>query len=133
MTTDFNQLMTFAETLYADGFSRIGDGEFAVATDLLTLHFAALPGDPAMVLVRVRVLGMEDVRRSADFAKAAIAGNFFWGGTRGATLSVGEDGGLYLSERRFADELADAEGLEACIDEFTETAGDWRERSGLYA
>jgi len=133
MTTDFDQLMKFAETLYADGFSRIGDGEFAVAGDLLTLHFASLPGNPAMVLVRSRVLWMKDVRRSADFAKAVIAGNFFWDGTRGATLSVGEDGGLYLTERRPADELADAEGLEACVDDFNETANDWRERSELYA
>ncbi len=133
MMTDFNQLEDFAETLYADGFTRISDGEFAVAGEQLTLHFASFPGDPMMVLVRARVLGMEDVRRSTDFAKAVLAGNFFWGGTRGATLSVGEDGGLYLTERRPVDELADAEGLEACVDEFNETAGDWRERSELYA
>ena len=87
MMTDFNQLEDFAETLYADGFTRISDGEFAVAGEQLTLHFAPFPGDPMMVLVRARVLGMEDVRRSTDFAKAVLAGNFFWGGTRGATLS----------------------------------------------
>ena len=133
MMTDVNQLEDFAETLYADGFTRISNGEFAVAGEQLTLHFAPFPGDPMMVLVRARVLGMENVRRSTDFAKAVLAGNFFWGGTRGATLSVGEDGGLYLTERRPVDELADAEGLEACVDEFNETAGDWRERSELYA
>ena len=133
MMTDFNQLEDFAETLYPVGFTRISDGEFAAAGEQLTLHFASFPGDPMMVLVRARVLGMEDVRRSTDFAKAVLAGNFFWGGTRGATLSVGEDGGLYLTERRPVDELADAEGLEACVDEFNETAGDWRERSELYA
>ena len=133
MTADFNQLANFAETLFVDGFSRIGYGEFTVATDLLTLHFASLPGDPAVVLVRARVLGMEDVHRPEDFAKAVLAGNFFWGGTRGATLSVCEDGGLYITERRFADELAGADGMESCVDDFTETATDWRERSELYA
>lgn len=132
MTADFNQLMIFAQAKYADGFTRIGDGEFAVSTDSFVLHFASLPGNPAMVLIRTRILGMDDVRRAEDFAKAVLAGNFFWSGSRGATLSVGEDGGLYLTERRMADELADAEGLEACIDEFTETVGDWRERSELY-
>ena len=132
MTSDFKGLANLAETLYADGFLRIGDGEFSVAAGPFTLHFASLPGNPAMVLIRARVLGMEDVRRAEDFAKAVLAGNFFWGGTRGATLSIGEDGGLYITERRMADELASADGLESCVDEFAETAGDWLERSGLY-
>lgn len=133
MSSDFNQLAAVAEALHADAFSRISDGEFAVRTDSLALHFASLPGNPATALVRSRVLGMEDVRRREDFAKAVLAGNFFWGGTRGATLSVGEDGGLYITERRLVDELADSEGFESCVDEFIETVGDWRERSGLYA
>jgi hypothetical protein len=134
MTAEFEQLATFAETLYRGNFSRTGYGEFAVAADGgTTIRFAALPGNPAMVVARVRILSMDDVRRSADFAKAALAGNFFWGGTRGATLSVGDDGGLYITERRFAGELAEEEGLESCIDDFTETADDWRERSRLYA
>ena len=133
MTADFNQLTTLAETLYVDSFQRIGDGEFAITTGSLAIHFAELPGNPAMLLARACVLGMKDVRRSEDFAKAILAGNFFWGGTRGATLSVGEDGGLYITERRLVDELATADGLESCVDEFAETASDWRERSELYA
>ena len=133
MTAEFQQLASFAETMYAERFSRIGDGEFAIGGETLTIYFAELPGNPAMVLVRASVLELKDVRRQNDFAKAVLAGNVFWGGTRGATLSVGEDGALHLTERRFTVELNDAEGLESCVDEFIETAGDWRERSELYA
>ena len=135
MTAEFEQLAAFAETLYRGNFSRTGDGEFAVAAadGETAIRFAALPGNPAMVVARARILSMDDVRRSADFAKAALAGNFFWGGTRGATLSAGDDGGLYITERRFTGELAEEEGLESCIDDFSETAADWRERSSLYA
>ena len=76
---------------------------------------------------------MDTVPRAADFARAAIAGNFFWGGTRGATLSVAADDALYLTERRLAEELVGEEALEDCIRDFALTVRDWRERSRLYA
>ncbi len=106
---------------------------FALATDGFAIRFAALSGDPAATLVRARILDLADVPRTADFAKAALAGNFFWGGTRGATLSVGADGALYATERRSLDELEDVKSLEACVTDFARTAANWRERSALYA
>jgi hypothetical protein len=83
--------------------------------------------------VKVKVLSLGDVPRRGAFARAALAGGFFWGGTRGATLSVGADDALYLTERRAVDELSDGDALDACLDEFALTAADWRERSRLYA
>ena len=92
------------------------------------------PGDPeGNVCVRARALSLDDIPRAGDFAKAAIAGNFFWGGTRGATLSIGPDNALYLTERRDADELIADGGLEQCLADFLLSIGDWKERSALYA
>jgi hypothetical protein len=133
MTASFQEFKDRAAEWWPDAFVAEGDDVFALALNGFALRFAALPGDPAATLVRARVLDLADVPRAADFAKAALAGNFFWGGTRGATLSVGADGALYATERRPLDELEDVKSLEACVTDFARTAADWRERSALYA
>ena len=133
MTASFQEFKVRAAEWWPDAFVAEGDDVFALASDGFALRFAALPGDPAATLVRARVLDLADVLRAGDFAKAALAGNFFWGGTRGATLSVGADGALYATERRPLDELADADGLARCLDDFSGIVADWRERSALYA
>ena len=133
MTASFQEFKERAAEWWPDAFVAEGDDVFALAFDGFALRFAALPGDPAATLVRARVLDLADVPRASDFAKAALAGNFFWGGTRGATLSVGADGVLYATERRPLDELGDADVLRTCVADFARTAADWRGRSELYA
>ena len=91
MTASFQEFKDRAAEWWPDAFVAEDDDVFALASDGFALRFAALPGDPAATLVRARVLDLADVPRAADFAKAALAGNFFWGGTRGATLSVGAE------------------------------------------
>ena len=132
MTASFQDFQARAAEWWPDAFVAEGDDVFALASDGFALRFAALPGDSAATLVRARVLDLADVPRAADFAKAALAGNFFWGGTRGATLSVGADGALYATERRTFEELGDADSLKACVADFARTAADWRGRSALY-
>jgi hypothetical protein len=97
------------------------------------LFFAPAPDDPDSLIMRTRVLKLEDVPRSGDFAKAALAGNFFWHATRGATLSIGPDEALYLTERCLIDEFPDTDAIEASIEEFSMTVTDWQIRSSLYA
>ena len=133
MTTDFNDLKTLAAERWPEAFASEGDSAFALVSGDFAIRFAALPGDSDSALVRAKILDLADVPRAADFATAALAGNFFWGGTRGATLSVGADNALYATERRLLDELADADSLEACVGDFARTADDWKERSALYA
>ena len=128
----FEQLRRLAEERLPDAFAPEGDAAFALALDGFALRFASVPGEPAMAIVRARVVDLADVPRAGDFAKHALAANFFWGGTRGATLSVGADSALYATERRPLDELADADGLARCIDDFSGLVADWRERSALY-
>ena len=132
MKVEFRDLAKLAEERYGDAFAAAGDGAFSLAVDDMRLDFFSLAGDPGFALVRVKVLDLADVQRPGDFAKNAIAGNFFWGATRGATLYVGADNALYASERRPLDELFDGDGLAQCVDDFGETVADWLERSALY-
>ena len=79
MNASFQDLKTLAAERWPGAFVAEGDDVFALATDGLAIRFAALSGDPAATLVRARILDLADVPRTADFAKAALAGNFFWG------------------------------------------------------
>ena len=133
MNEEFGDVKKLAAEKFPGQFSSNEEMLFTLTMDGLTVHMFGLPGDPFTVCVRTRVLSMDTVPRAADFARAAIAGNFFWGGTRGATLSVAADDALYLTERRLAEELVGEEALEDCIRDFVLTVRDWRERSRLYA
>jgi hypothetical protein len=133
MKVEFRDLANLAEERYRGGFAAAGDNSFSLTVDDLRLEFFSLAGDPVFAFVRVKVLDLADVQRPGDFAKNALAGNFFWGATRGATLYVGSDNALYACERRPIDELFDGDGLAQCVDDFGETVADWLERSALYA
>ena len=133
MNVTFEDLSALAESRYGEAFSSQDGGVFSLAIDDGAFAFFRAAGDSAYAFVRAKVLSMDGVRRAGDFATAVLAGNFFWSGTRGATLSVGTDNVLYATERRPLDELADADGLAQCLDDFRETISDWRERSALYA
>lgn len=135
MTSDFDSLKTLALERFGGAFADGGAGAFSVALeDGDAVEFFRAGGEPeGEVSVRTKVLDLDGVARPGDFAKSVLGGNFFWSGTRGGTLSVGVDGGLWLTERRAIDELSDAEGFGQCLDDFAETVLDWRERSALYA
>ena len=132
MSMGFSEFMAMARERHAETFAKGERESFSLASEAGAIEFIHAAGDPAGAIVRARVLDMADVPRAGDFAKSVLAGNFFWGGTRGATLSIGADNALWLTERRPLDELAFEGGLEQCLDEFSTTVFDWRERSALY-
>lgn len=134
MEAEFDDVRRVAAERWPDAFAEAGDDCFTLDAGAFRADFFRVPGAPdGEVCVRAKVLDLDAVARPGDFAKAALAGNFFWGGTRGATLSVGVDGALWLTERRGAAALADPTGLEECLTDFALTINDWRERSRLYA
>ena len=110
MKVEFRDLAKLVEERCRGGFAAAGDNAFSLAVDDLRLEFFSMAGE-----------------------KNALAGNFFWSATRGATLYVGADNALYACERRPIDELFDGDGLAQCVDDFGETVADWQERSALYA
>lgn len=131
----FEQLRESAESRFPGRVARLEGGAFAIVQEDLDLPvtFAPIPGSPEFALVRAPVLAFGDLARPGAFAVAALAGNFFWTGANGATLSAGADGKLYMTERRALSEFDDADALARFLDGFAETANDWRERSALYA
>ena len=85
MNYEFEQLRTLAEERLPDAFAPEGDAAFALALDGFALRFASVPGEPALAIVRAKVV-----------------------------------------------DLADADGLARCLDDFSGLIADWRERSALY-
>ena len=133
MRAEFDDVRRVAAERWPDAFAEAGDDCFTLDAGAFRADFFRVPGAPdGEVCVRAKVLDLDAVARPGDFAKSVLGGNFFWSGTRGATLSVGVDGALWLTERRAIDELSDAEGFGQCLDDFAETVSDWRERSALY-
>ena len=132
MDAQFEDVRRLAEERFPEQFAAGPDNFFSLALEGLPLEFFRIPGE-AEVTVRARLLSLDEIRQPEDFARSALSGNFFWEGTRGATLAVSADNALYLTERREAGDLATQEGLDACIEDFTLTARDWRARSALYA
>ena len=133
MNVTFEEISALAKSRYGEAFSSQGGNAFSLALKEVTIEFFHAAGDTSAAFIRAKILSMDDVKRAGDFAKAALAGNFFWGGTRGATLSVGLDNVLYATDRRPLDELGDEDGLGGCVEDFMETIADWQERSVLYA
>lgn len=127
------QLLEMAEDRFSGRVARLEGGAFAIVREYIQVTFAPLSGSPEYALVRAPVLSIGEIARPGAFALAALAGNFFWAGANGATLSAGADGRLYLTERRALSELGDADALDRCLDDFSVAASDWRERSALYA
>jgi len=132
MTVDFNDLRSLAEKSFGSAFVPQEERVFALSLDGASVTFAEIPGEPAMTLVRTRVVDTKGIARKGSLAVTALEGNLFWSGTAGATLSLGADGWLWLTERRPTGGLANPDGLAACVAGFMSTAAAWRERSALH-
>ena len=133
MSIEFDDFKAMAQNLCGDAFIRGERNCFSIATELGPVEFFHTAGVPTMVQVRAKVIDLDEIQRPGDFAQAALAANFFWSGTNGATLSVSEDNALYATERRLLAEIAEADDLRSCLADFFDTVATWRERSELYA
>ncbi len=109
------------------------NGIMLVPVEGMTISLIDLPNDPTSLLMRMRVLSLDDLKRPGDFAKAVLAGNFFYQGGRGTAMTIGEDNCLYFTECRLIETLLTAEAVENRFTDLLEAANDWRMRSRLYA
>lgn len=96
----FEQLRETAEIRFPGRVARLEGGAFAIVQEDLDLPvtFAPIRGSPECEIVRAPVLVFGDLARPGAFAIAALAGNFFWTGANGTTLSAGTNGKLYMTE-----------------------------------
>lgn len=132
MNTDYAEFSRLVRESYPDTVESNG-GVLSLTFDTVSLSIIPVPADPNAVLFRLRVLGLSGLARPFEFALAALKGNFFWSGTSGATLSVGKDNILYLTERRYLNEFPNAQILENCFEEYARSVNDWRMRGQTYA
>lgn len=88
MKIDFNEFKEQLMALRPDAAEQ-PNGIISISLDSAPLVFVQAPDDPACLLMRTRVLRLSELTHAANFAKAALSGNFFWHATRGATLSAG--------------------------------------------
>ncbi|MCR5536919.1 MAG: type III secretion system chaperone [Succinivibrio sp.] len=130
--TDFNDLKQLILDNYPEALEDT-QGIVKVPQEHGMLSLASVPNDGDMVLVRAQVLKLSELQYAPDFAKACLAGNFFWNGTRGAKLSVDKEDTLYLSEFRPLYELTTLEAVQSCFADFQSSVTDWRARGRLYA
>jgi hypothetical protein len=132
MITDYDEFKRLLKESFPNT-SEGSDGVLFLTMDSINISIVPLPGDPGAVMFRLRVLDLKDIGRPGEFAKAALKGNFFWSGTNGATLSVGNDNALYLTERRYLGEFVNTQSIESCLNEFAYSVNDWRMRGQTYA
>ncbi len=133
MVAEFEDVRKVAESRFPEAFAAGPEQSFTLDLEELSLTVFCIPGaPPSDIYVRARVASLDGMRQAGAFARAALEGNFFWEGTHGATLALSDDNMLSLTERRDVEELVAPEGLEACIQDFTQAVRDWRARRALY-
>ncbi|MBR0460039.1 MAG: type III secretion system chaperone [Victivallales bacterium] len=133
MNTDFRDFEEHSRSRFGERFVPGEYDSFMLVLDSGVISFFRANGDPdGNVFIRAKIVDISELRRPGDFAKAALAGNFFWSGTDGATISA-DDEAFYLTERRLLDEFMDDESFMNCLSDFSSILADWRERSVLYA
>ena len=82
---------------------------------------------------RAFVASLGEMKCPDGFAEDALAGNFFWSGTNGATLSYNEDeNAFYLTDRFDDDAFSDDDAFESYVAGFMRSVMDWRERLAIY-
>ncbi len=132
MTNDIDNL--FAKLRERRPNAKTDDsGVLSLVTCGVQISFTPIPGNLSAVLVRARLMPLDEVGRPEEFAIAALAGNFMWSGARGATISVGPDDVLYISQCALLEYLKDDASIDACLSDFVDSVEDWRIRGGLYA
>ena len=132
MINDYDEFCRLIKESYPDTAESKG-GVLSLTIDSISMSVVPVPSDPRAVIFRFRVIDLHEIRRAKGFVIAALKANFFWSGTQGATLSVGKDNVLYLTERRYLQEFVNADDLERCLDEYAYSVNDWRMRGQSYA
>ena len=83
--------------------------------------------ETAPVYCRALVGSFGDSECPGDFAEAALAANFFWRATEGATLSLNaQENAVYLTDRFDAEAFEDDNAFTGYIDTFLRTVYDWQ-------
>ena len=122
----------------AQGFAppeAISEDDFGFSLDVNgdLLSFFSPGGISAACYCRAKVAALGGQKCPGAFAEAALNGNFFWRGTRGAVLSLNTtENSIYLTDRFDEGAFEDEEAFRDYINGFLRTLFDWQERLDSY-
>lgn len=133
MTGNLEKLAEMAVDMWTEKAVYTDDIGFVLELGDVKMSFFSHDGLPNTAFCRACIASLGETKCPDDFAEAALAGNFFWSGTNGATLSYNEDeNAFYLTDRFDYDAFSDDDAFEAYIAGFMRTVMDWRERLAIY-
>jgi hypothetical protein len=133
MTGNLEKLAEMASGMWTEKAVSTDDIGFVLELGDVKMSFFSHDGLPNTAFCRACIASLGETKCPDDFAEAALAGNFFWSGTNGATLSYNEDeNAFYLTDRFDDDAFSDDDAFEAYIAGFMRTVMDWRERLAIY-
>ena len=102
---------------------------FTLDADDVKLSFFAPGGDSGVAYCRALVGKLEERECPADFAEAALRGNFFWRATDGAVISLNlDENAIYMTDRFDEGAFEDDAAFRNYINGFLRTLFDWQER-----
>ena len=133
MTSNLEKLGEMASEMWTEKAVSTDDIGFVLELGDVKMSFFSHDALPNTAFCRACIASLGETKCPDDFAEAALAGNFFWSGTNGATLSYNEDeNAFYLTDRFDDDAFSDDDAFETYIAGFMRTVMDWRERLAIY-
>ena len=133
MTGNLEKLAELASGMWTEKAVSTDDIGFVLALGDVKMSFFSHDGLPKTVFCRAVVASLGAMKCPDGFAEEALAGNFFWSGTDGATLSYNEaENAFYLTDRFDDDAFSDDDAFEAYVAGFMRTVMDWRGRLAVY-
>ena len=102
---------------------------FTLDADDVKLSFFAPGGNSGVAYCRALVGKLDARECPADFAEAALRGNFFWRATDGAVISLNlDENAIYMTDRFDEGAFEDDAAFRNYINGFLRTLFDWQER-----
>ena len=133
MTGNLEKLAEMASGMWTEKAVSTDDIGFVLELGDVKMSFFSHDGLPNTAFCRACIASLGETKCPDDFAEAALAGNFFWSGTNGATLSYNEDeNAFYLTDRFDDNAFSNEDAFETYVAGFMRTVMDWRERLAIY-
>ena len=133
MTSNLEKLGEMASEMWTEKAVSADDIGFVLELGDVKMSFFSHDGLPNTAFCRAVVASLGEMKCPGEFAEEALAGNFFWSGTNGATLSYNEaDNAFYLTDRFDDNAFSNEDAFETYVAGFMRTVMDWRERLAIY-
>lgn len=133
MTSNLEKLGEMASEMWTEKAVSADDIGFVLELGDVKMSFFSHDGLPNTAFCRAVIASLGKMKCPGEFAEEALAGNFFWSGTNGATLSYNEaENAFYLTDRFDDDAFSNEDAFETYVAGFMRTVMDWRERLAIY-